>query len=189
MSIQRALLKIIVPSYSHRTPLGFYFRKGCIRYWVTCDYLGEHVIPGNVLMRQRGTVFHPGLNVSFWPLPGDPIAVLEWWTTYTHKIIVSYSECSSEYGKIIIFFSALICWAICCIEGAIVFLDLLQVGMGRDHTLFALVTGHVQFTRVARKLVAPQKGQKWVKKPWRKFINVIKSEPTLTQTVVLKQLR
>ena len=61
--------------------------------------------------------------------------------------------------------------------------------MGRDHTLFALVTGHVQFTRVARKLVAPQKGQKWVKKPWRKFINVIKSEPTLTQTVVLKQLR
>ena len=25
--------------------------------------IGEHVIPGNVLVRQRGTVFHPGLNV------------------------------------------------------------------------------------------------------------------------------
>jgi hypothetical protein len=25
--------------------------------------VGELVIPGNVLMRQRGTVFHPGLNV------------------------------------------------------------------------------------------------------------------------------
>lgn len=25
--------------------------------------LGEPVVPGNVLIRQRGTVFHPGLNV------------------------------------------------------------------------------------------------------------------------------
>ena len=28
--------------------------------------IGEHVIPGNVLVRQRGTVFHPGLNVRHW---------------------------------------------------------------------------------------------------------------------------
>ena len=26
--------------------------------------IGESVIPGNVLVRQRGTKFHPGLNVS-----------------------------------------------------------------------------------------------------------------------------
>lgn len=25
---------------------------------------GEHVIPGNILVRQRGTKFHPGLNVG-----------------------------------------------------------------------------------------------------------------------------
>lgn len=25
---------------------------------------GEHVIPGNILVRQRGTVFHPGKNVG-----------------------------------------------------------------------------------------------------------------------------
>ena len=25
---------------------------------------GEHVIPGNIIVRQRGTPFHPGLNVS-----------------------------------------------------------------------------------------------------------------------------
>ncbi len=47
---------------------------------------GEVVIPGNIIVRQRGTQFHPG-------------------------------------------------------EG---------VGIGRDHTLFALVGGHVQFKRKAR---------------------------------------
>jgi large subunit ribosomal protein L27 len=26
-------------------------------------YGGEHVIPGNILVRQRGTKFHPGVNV------------------------------------------------------------------------------------------------------------------------------
>jgi large subunit ribosomal protein L27 len=25
---------------------------------------GEHVIPGNIIVRQRGTYFHPGLNVG-----------------------------------------------------------------------------------------------------------------------------
>jgi large subunit ribosomal protein L27 len=25
---------------------------------------GEHVIPGNIIVRQRGTKFHPGLNVG-----------------------------------------------------------------------------------------------------------------------------
>ena len=46
-------------------------------------YGGEHVIPGNIIIRQRGTKFHPGPNV----------------------------------------------------------------GMGKDHTLFALVEGHVQFRK------------------------------------------
>ena len=45
-------------------------------------YGGQLVIPGNIIIRQRGTEFHPGENV----------------------------------------------------------------GMGKDHTLFALVEGHVQFT-------------------------------------------
>ncbi|MEL7128670.1 MAG: 50S ribosomal protein L27 [Pseudomonadota bacterium] len=44
---------------------------------------GEHVVPGNILIRQRGTKVNPGQNV----------------------------------------------------------------GMGKDHTLFALVEGHVKFTR------------------------------------------
>ncbi len=47
---------------------------------------GESVVAGNILVRQRGTKFHPG--------PG--------------------------------------------------------VGMGRDHTLFALIDGHVKFARKAR---------------------------------------
>jgi len=25
---------------------------------------GEHVVPGNIIVRQRGTQFHPGTNVS-----------------------------------------------------------------------------------------------------------------------------
>ncbi len=48
-------------------------------------YGGQLVLPGNILVRQRGTTFHPGPNV----------------------------------------------------------------GMGRDHTLFALVTGQVKFYRKA----------------------------------------
>ncbi len=50
-------------------------------------YGGELVIPGNIIVRQRGTKFHPGRNV----------------------------------------------------------------GMGKDHTLFALVEGHVTFKRSARQ--------------------------------------
>lgn len=52
---------------------------------------GEHVVPGNIIVRQRGTKFHPGQNI----------------------------------------------------------------GMGRDHTLFALVEGIVQFAQKAggRKFV------------------------------------
>ncbi len=48
---------------------------------------GQHVIPGNIIVRQRGTKFHPGKNV----------------------------------------------------------------GMGRDHTLFALVEGRVGFTKGAMR--------------------------------------
>ena len=51
---------------------------------------GEHVVPGNIIVRQRGTKWHPGTNV----------------------------------------------------------------GMGKDHTLFALVPGNVQFeTRRGRAFV------------------------------------
>ena len=33
-------------------------RRGVKRYG------GEHVIPGNIIVRQRGTKFHPGVNVG-----------------------------------------------------------------------------------------------------------------------------
>jgi hypothetical protein len=72
---------------------------------------------------------------------------------------------------------------------------LFQVGMGRDHTLFSLVTGHVQFTKVARKkvdmkMIPPhRRGRKWVFKSWRKYISVVKSEPTQNNTIVLQQFR
>jgi large subunit ribosomal protein L27 len=33
------------------------------RLGVKC-YGGEYVIPGNIIVRQRGTKFHPGLNVG-----------------------------------------------------------------------------------------------------------------------------
>ena len=51
-----------------------------------------------------------------------------------------------------------------------------QVGLARDHTLFSLVEGRVQFTRVARHPLPPQKGRKWTKRPWRKFVNVVSHE-------------
>ena len=31
---------------------------------VHSTHTGQHVVPGNILVRQRGTVFHPGSNVS-----------------------------------------------------------------------------------------------------------------------------
>ena len=58
--------------------------------------------------------------------------------------------------------------------------------MGRDHTLYSLVEGHVKFTKVERKLLPPQKGRKWVKRPYRKFVNVV--EISKQQCFVLKEL-
>lgn len=93
-------------------------------------HVGELVIPGNVLVRQRGTVFHPGLNVSH--------STIE---------LVAVSLCALLFCS--------------------------QVGMGRDHTLYSLVEGHVKFTRVARPQRPAKKGQKG-QKPWKKFIEVMK---------------
>jgi hypothetical protein len=45
--------------------------------------------------------------------------------------------------------------------------------MGRDHTLYSLVEGHVKFTRVARPQRPAKKGEKG-QKPWKKFIEVTK---------------
>lgn len=56
--------------------------------------------------------------------------------------------------------------------------------MGRDHTLYSLVEGHVKFTRVARKPLPPQKGHKWIKKPWRKFVEVTKIPRTPVVTLM-----
>ena len=36
----------------------------CIEFFGFLSSVGEHVIPGNIIVRQRGTPFHPGLNVS-----------------------------------------------------------------------------------------------------------------------------
>ncbi len=55
--------------------------------------------------------------------------------------------------------------------------------MGRDHTLFSLVTGHVKFTREPRMQGPPQKGRKWLKRAVRKFANVV--EVPQTQTFIL----
>lgn len=70
------------------------------RLGVKC-FGGELVIPGNIIVRQRGTRFYPGLNVD----------------------------------------------------------------MGKDHTIFATVQGHVQFK---------------VKRDGRKYINVIPMETAAT---------
>ena len=59
---------------------------------------GEYVKPGHVIMRQRGTKYYSGKNVSFDIRSQNKV---------THL--------------------------------------LLQVGMGRDHTLFSLVEGYVKF--------------------------------------------
>jgi large subunit ribosomal protein L27 len=48
-----------------------------------------------------------------------------------------------------------------------------NVGLGRDHTLFALVRGTVKFTKEIRRPLKPQKGRKWIKKPFRKFVHVM----------------
>ena len=45
--------------------------------------------------------------------------------------------------------------------------------MGKDHTLFSLVEGNVKFTRVERTPLDSQKGRKWTKRPFRKFVNVV----------------
>lgn len=55
--------------------------------------------------------------------------------------------------------------------------------MGRDHTLFSLVEGCVQYTREARRPLPPQKGRKWIKKPWRKFVNVV-AVPSQVQVIL-----
>ena len=40
----------------------------CTRYTVQrvsfVHFIGEYVVPGNIIVRQRGTKFHPGSNVS-----------------------------------------------------------------------------------------------------------------------------
>lgn len=58
--------------------------------------------------------------------------------------------------------------------------------MGRDHTLFALVEGHVKFTKVPRRFIKPQSDRKWKKRPFRRFVNIIPTpyEPCL----VLKKM-
>ena len=60
--------------------------------------------------------------------------------------------------------------------------------MGKDHTLFTLVKGKVVYTRFARKPLPPQKGRKWIKKPWRKFVNVIE-EPAPPKLVLTQTLQ
>jgi len=38
---------------------------------------GEHVIPGNIIARQRGTQWHPGLNVGMGTEPSRSFAKIE----------------------------------------------------------------------------------------------------------------
>ncbi|KIM79745.1 hypothetical protein PILCRDRAFT_10226 [Piloderma croceum F 1598] len=78
----------------------------------------EAVIAGNIIIRQRGTQFHPGQNVRFF------LCVVD-----------------SLYVKALAF--------------------LLQVGIGRDQTIYALTPGFVRFYK-----------QKWMRGE-RKFVGVV----------------
>lgn len=56
--------------------------------------------------------------------------------------------------------------------------------MGRDHTLYALVEGHVKFTKEARPPPPVfQKGRKW--NPWKRLVNVVQI-PTSKKLVLTK---
>jgi ribosomal protein L27 len=80
--------------------VGLYARHYCVFDLLTPPVSDQAVIPGNIIVRQRGTVFHPGQHVrsyfQFTPFPSN---------------------------------------------------GLLQVKMGRDHTIYAVAPGFVRFYR------------------------------------------
>ena len=92
---------------------------------------GKHVLAGNVLVRQRGTVYFPGENVCEVNIFSDHL-----------YLMLPY--CMSWIWNT-------------------------QVGMGRDHTLFSLVEGHVYFSRESRRPLPPGKG---FRKLYKKYLNV-----------------
>lgn len=60
-----------------------------------------------------------------------------------------------------------------------------QVGMGRDHTLFSLVEGHVYFFCEARRPLPPKRGYR---KPYKKYLNVkeVLNEKKLVLTSIVE---
>jgi large subunit ribosomal protein L27 len=76
----------------------------------------EYVIPGNIIVRQRGTRFHPGTCLSCICLA-------------SRCSLSSPASCSTLSSTRVL----TLCFAGDC------------VGMGKDHTLFALKQGYVQF--------------------------------------------
>jgi large subunit ribosomal protein L27 len=60
---------------------------------------GQHVIPGNIILRQRGTVYHPGKNVGIgkdFTLFALTEGIVEFRKTKNNKTTVSVSPLSSE---------------------------------------------------------------------------------------------
>jgi large subunit ribosomal protein L27 len=60
---------------------------------------GQHVIPGNIILRQRGTVYHAGKNVGIgkdFTLFALTEGVVEFKKTKNNKTTVSVSPLSSE---------------------------------------------------------------------------------------------
>jgi ribosomal protein L27 len=78
----------------------------------------EHVIPGNIIVRQRGTRFHPGIVFHFSHSQNVHVVTLAFplWTQLDGTPSLEFGV--GDY-----------------------------VGMGKDHTLFALKEGYVQFER------------------------------------------
>ena len=86
-------------------------------------YGGQHCIPGNILVRQRGTEYHPGANVG---MVGT----------------MASNACTVHI--------TMPCWLQHACNGSPLHLlqDLsspLMVMQGRDHTIYALTEGYVKF--------------------------------------------
>ncbi|MCO6497024.1 MAG: 50S ribosomal protein L27 [Chitinophagaceae bacterium] len=62
-------------------------------------YGGEAVLPGNIILRQRGTVYHPGKNVGLgkdFTIYSTAFGVVEFKKTRGNKTVVSVIETPVE---------------------------------------------------------------------------------------------
>ena len=86
---------------------------------------GQRCIPGNIIVRQRGTEFHPGANVGM---------VRRW------RCCCRCRCCCTHAPDILCTVPCMTMTMNTCVAAA----------QGRDHTLYSLVAGHVKFGRHPR---------------------------------------